>query len=114
MASKQARAHEFSQKEREKIKKRDCNRCIFCTLGYHMENATWLGQNIQNIMHYIPRSKGGLGIEQNGALGCQYHHDMMDNGNKGLREEMLGILKGYLMGHYPEWKEEDLIYNKWR
>lgn len=110
---KSTRAREFSPKTREAIKQRDHNECIFCGLGYHMEDATWFGQNIPNIMHYIPRSQGGLGIEQNGVLGCQYHHDMMDNGNKGLRKEMLLILKGYLTGKYPGWKEEDLIYKKY-
>lgn len=110
---KRTRQLEFSTKTRERIKQRDNHRCIFCNLGYHMESTTSLGYGIQSIMHYIPRSKGGLGIEQNGALGCQYHHELLDNGNKGLREEMLGIFKGYLMGFYPDWNEEDLIYKKY-
>lgn len=111
---KRTRQLEFSPQTRKIIRQRDRNECVFCELRYHMEDATWLGCSTQNIMHYIPRSQGGLGIEQNGVLGCQYHHDMMDNGNKGLRKEMLGILRGYLMGNYPGWNEEDLVYNKWR
>ncbi len=113
MASKQARAHEFSQKERDKIIKRDKGQCIFCRAGYRMEGTEY-GYMLKSIMHYIPRSKGGLGIEQNGAIGCQYHHELMDNGNKGCREEMLEMFKAYLSGYYSFWKEEDLIYNKWR
>ena len=64
-------------------------------------------------MHYIPRSDNGLGIPENGALGCQYHHTMMDNGNEGRREEMLGIFKEYLMNEYKDWNEDDLRYSKW-
>ncbi|MGN1188251.1 MAG: HNH endonuclease [Lachnospiraceae bacterium] len=111
--SKQARAHEFTKAAREKIYTRDCHRCIFCSQGYAMEGATWFSSSILSVMHYIPRSRGGLGIPENGALGCQYHHEMMDNGNKGNRQEMLKIFSAYLQAHYPEWSEEKLIYKKW-
>ena len=87
--SKQARAREFNAASRQIIKERDLYQCIFCRMEYHMEDVTWYGQQLQSIMHYIPRSRGGLGIPQNGALGCQSHHEMLDNGNKGRREEML-------------------------
>lgn len=69
--------------------------------------------SVLSVMHYIPRSRGGLGIEENGALGCHYHHTMLDNGNTGRREEMLGLFKEYLMQQYEDWKEEDLVYDKW-
>lgn len=111
--SKQAKAREFSPKVRQEIVYRDCNTCLFCRKGYHMEGATWLALDIKSIMHYIPRAKGGLGIPQNGAVGCQHHHEMMDNGNHGRRQEMLGIFREHLKTHYPDWKEEELIYSKW-
>ena len=79
-----------------------------------MESTTSFGYQLDGIMHYIPRSQGGLGIAENGALGCHYHHQLMDNGNKGLRDEMLSYMKEYLEMHYPNWNEEDLIYNKWK
>lgn len=56
----------------------------------------------------------GHGIPQNGALGCQSHHEMLDNGNKGRRAEMLQIFKSYLQDHYPDWSEDALTYNKWK
>ena len=112
--SKQSRAREFSPMERQKIELRDRGKCIFCEMGYRAKEGTWLGLEIKSIMHYIPRSKNGLGIEQNGAVGCQYHHEMMDNGNKGNREEMLEIFREYLKSKYPDWNEKDLIYDKWR
>ncbi|MBR5377174.1 MAG: hypothetical protein IK139_07830 [Lachnospiraceae bacterium] len=105
---------QFSQKEREKIYNRDNHLCIFCRIGYHMESTTKMGYQLDGIMHYIPRSQGGLGIEQNGALGCHYHHQLMDNGNKGLRKEMREFMAGYLEGMYPGWNEKELVYNKWR
>ena len=112
-ASAQAKAREFSSKAREEIYIRDRGMCIFCRIGYHMDKATWLGKEIKSVMHYIPRSKNGLGIAQNGALGCQYHHEMMDNGHEGHREEMLGIFREYLKEQYPGWNEEELVYSKW-
>lgn len=110
---KQTKAHEFGAKVREEIYYRDCASCIFCRIGYHMEGATWLAKEIKSIMHYIPRSQGGLGAARNGAVGCQHHHEMMDNGNCGRREEMRGIFREYLKKHYPDWDEKELVYNKW-
>ena len=107
--SKQAKAREFPPKVREEIKKRDGG-CIFCKMGYHM--AAEAGY-LHSIMHYIPRSKNGLGIPENGAVGCQYHHTLLDNGNLGLREEMLEIFREYLQAYYPDWNEKELTYSKW-
>lgn len=61
-----------------------------------------------------PDQKNGMGIAKNGALGCQCHHEMLDNGNKGRRAEMLEIFKDYLQRQYPDnWSEDELIYSKW-
>lgn len=111
--SKQARAREFSPKARKEIIRRDNGECIFCQKGYRMEGAGWMEKEVKGIMHYIPRAKNGLGIPENGAVGCQYHHNMMDNGRQGRRGEMLGILREYLKGFYPDWDEEKLTYSKW-
>lgn len=113
MASKQTRAKEFSAKTRAAIKARDgC--CIFCKMNYHTEKVTSLDRQMTSIMHYIPRSKGGLGIEQNGALGCMRHHTMLDNGYEGRREEMLELFAEYLRLQYTDWNEDELVYKKWR
>lgn len=107
--SKQARARDFTAKARNEIYQRD-KTCIFCRIGYHMSPEAGC---IFSVMHYIPKAQNGLGIAKNGAVGCQYHHSLMDNGNEGLREEMLDILKEYLKSHYPDWDEKDLVYSKW-
>lgn len=113
-STRAAKAREFSHVAREEIFRRDLGQCIFCKKQYHMEDATWLGKEIFSIMHYIPRSKNGLGIAENGALGCQYHHEMLDNGNKGRRNEMLQIFREHLQSRYPNWNEDMLTYSKWR
>ena len=78
-----------------------------------MEGATWQDLQIDGIMHYIPRSRNGLGIKENGAIGCKWHHRMLDNGSSGRREEMLTIFRRYLQSHYKDWDESKLTYNKW-
>ena len=112
--SKQSKAREFSPEARMEIERRDRWKCIFCQMGYRKAKDEWFASQIMEIMHYIPRSRNGLGIPQNGAVGCQYHHHMMDNGNQGNREEMLDMFKEYLQNKYPNWNEKDLIYDKWR
>ena len=103
---KQTRKHDFTPSMRRHIEERD--------MGYHMPENDYFGTHMFSIMHYIPRSQGGLGIEQNAAVGCIYHHNLMDNGNKGLRPEMMKIMKEYLERIYPEWNEEKLTYSKWK
>lgn len=103
---------QFDKATSEKIFARDHGECIFCQMGYHMEG--WTPQaGGYDIMHFIPKSHQGMGIEQNGVLGCRYHHHMMDNGNKGLRKEMLKLLESYLRSIYPDWNRNMLIYDKW-
>lgn len=111
---KKTRQQQFNKATKEKIWQRQYGQCLFCSMSFHMEAADDFGYIIFDVMHYINKSQGGLGIEQNGVLGCRYHHSLLDNGNKGLREEMLGIMREHLIQHYPDWNEEDLYYNKWR
>ena len=105
---------EFSTKECVAIKERDNYQCIFCQVGYKMPPAAVLEMDITDIMHYIPRSSMGLGIRQNGAVGCRYHHHMMDNGSSGDRKEMLGMFRAYLDVFYPDFADRDRKYDKWR
>ena len=109
LKSQLSRACEFSEAERNAIWKRDKG-CLFCSLDY--EPSPYAG-TYMGYAHYIPRSDKGLGIRENGVLLCQFHHDLMDNGNKGKRQEMLDIIKKYLQANYPDWSEEKLRYNKW-
>lgn len=111
--SKRSRACEFSTSARIKIHNRQRNGCLFCLMNYEMEKAEPYELSIHEIMHVVPRSHGGLGIEQNGVLGCKYHHMMMDNGSSGKREEMLEICREYLKRCYPDYDFSRVIYTKY-
>lgn len=65
------------------------------------------------IMHIVNRSQGGLGVEQNGVIGCLYHHMMYDNDNKGRGKEMDEIIEKYMKKMYPGWDKKYLIYCKY-
>lgn len=111
--TKHTKQLQFSSKTKKAIYQRDGDQCIFCRMHFHMEGTSNLAYELKDCMHYINKSQGGLGIEQNGVTGCRYHHSLLDNGNKGLRDQMLKIMQNYLEGIYPGWKKEDLYYNKW-
>lgn len=96
---KRTRACAISKKTKEIVYERDRKCCIFC-------GAPGLPE-----AHYIPRSQGGLGIEQNIVTVCRPCHDLMDNSI--LRRKMLEVAAEHLKGFYPDWTETDLIYDKW-
>lgn len=65
MKSRRSEATSFSKETATAIVQRDRYQCLFCRLGkYGKSECNW----IRDIMHYVNRSAGGLGIEQNGVL----------------------------------------------
>lgn len=103
MKSKRARACDISAKVKREVWERDNHRCIICGSPQAMPNA-----------HYIPRSRGGLGIPENIVTlctmgGCHYKYDF---GGLEERERIGDQIKNYLKSIYPDWNEEDLIYRK--
>lgn len=96
--SKRTKATDISIKVRQRVQERDLW-CIFCGNSYGLQVA-----------HYIPRSSGGLGIEENLALACFRCHHLLDQSIK--RKEMLARFESYLRHHYPNWEEVELIYRK--
>ena len=98
MKSKRTLKTEISKNVRQKVKLRD-QWCIFC------------GRSGTDTMHYVPRSSGGLGIEQNLALGCRTCHMMLDQSIH--RKEMLEHFEKHLQKHYGEFDRKDLIYKKY-
>lgn len=95
--SKRTKALEIPQKVKEKVLSRDgC--CIWCgRVG--LPNA-----------HYIARSQGGLGIEENILTLCPECHRQYDQSPR--RQEMRNFFKWYLSNIYPDWDETKLIYKK--
>lgn len=103
MKSKRAKACEFSAKVRKIIKERDGHCCINCGSGMML-----------SIAHKIPRSKGGLGIEENGALLCANCHFIADQGANATERAMVNErLSDYLQGLYPEVTDQDRVYSKY-
>lgn len=96
---KRTKALDIPEKVKDRVWERDGGRCILCGSSCAMPNA-----------HYIARSQGGLGIEENIVTLCLDCHNLYDNSTyrKQLREE----IRDYLTERYPKWDEEKLKYKK--
>lgn len=107
MKSKRAKACDIPQKVKFEVFLRDNGRCVICG-------------NSQNVMpnaHFIPRSKGGLGIVENIVTLCtnlteNKCHYKFDNGTKQEQEEYGAKIEKYLKSKHPNWNKENLIYKK--
>lgn len=86
----------FSPEVKRRIYERDGGLCILC------------GRPGDPVAHYIARSQGGLGVEENGLTLCPSCHRDYDNTPR--REELRERLRAYLQSKYPEWDENQLYY----
>jgi hypothetical protein len=112
MGNKRSQATDIPMSVKKKVMERDKRCCIICGRAVDvMPNS-----------HYIPRARGGLGIEENigtmctmsdiyGGMGC---HDKYHLGSKEEQDYIKARFKEYLKRHYKNWNEEDLVYNKWK
>lgn len=101
MKSKRSKACEIPNEVRQRVLERDDYKCIIC------------GKSGFPNAHYIRRSQGGLGIEQNVVTLCRICHSAYDDGF--CRDSFGKIIHDYLEAkYYPNWNEKDLIYDKWR
>jgi 5-methylcytosine-specific restriction endonuclease McrA len=97
---RQTKACDISAEVKEAVYERDDGLCIICN-GVGAPNA-----------HYIPRSAGGLGIEQNIVTlchGCHYQFDQTI-----ARSWLKRVIADYLKSCYPGWNEADLYYKKYQ
>ncbi len=107
MKTKRSKATDISMSVKKKVWERDNGCCVICGNSYNvMPNA-----------HYIPRSKGGLGIEENIFTACTRLtkndcHYRFDNGTKEEKRKLKEIVKTYFQNIYPDWDEEKLYYKK--
>lgn len=99
--SKRAKACDISQKVKDIVWNRDGERCIICGNHQAMPNS-----------HFIRRSQGGLGIEENIVTMCLMCHRMYDQGID--RRAIEAYTERYLKSKYPDWNREKLVYKKWR
>lgn len=97
--SKRSKACDISAKTKQKVWKRDKQKCVICGSHNAMPNA-----------HYISRAKGGLGIEQNIVTLCMDCHYAMDMTSE--RQLYLKKIGEYLKVKYPNFKDAERIYRK--
>ena len=68
----------------------------------------WCGRPYVEVHHYIERSRGGLGIEQNLVCLCKRCHTKIHKGDTDLQN----FVREYLSEHYEGWDERTLIARK--
>ena len=89
--------------ERDSIDGHPC--CIWCGKPAPTTNPLAFSN-----AHYIPRSQGGLGIEENTLTldwECHLRYDQSE-----YHSEMKAFFAEYLQGKHPDWSEEKLVYKK--
>lgn len=99
MKTKRSKACDIPHRVKECVWERDGGRCIICGNQNAMPNS-----------HYIRRSQGGLGVEQNVVTMCQYCHASYDQGRG--REAIKSYTEAYLRSIYPDWNPGELVYKK--
>ena len=92
---------EISPKVRKRVMERDSvdgwTVCQYCGSPYNIE-----------VHHYVERSRGGMGIEQNLICLCTRCHNRLHSGETEIRN----FCGEYLHEKYPTYTERDLIYRK--
>lgn len=101
LKSKRSKACDIPKRVKDAVWERDGHCCIVCGNPAAMPNA-----------HYIPRSQGGLGIEQNIATLCIVCHYAFDQTIS--RDWYKQQVREYLQSKYLDWQEDDLIYKKYQ
>jgi hypothetical protein len=95
--ARRTKALEIPPKVKQKVLERD-------------EACIWCGRPGLPNAHFIARSQGGLGIEENILTLCPDHHRQYDQTDK--RAKMREYFKNYLQSKYPDWDETKLYYKK--
>ena len=98
MKSRRIIACEIPPRVKEAVYERDGGACVWCA------------KRGDPCAHYIPRSDGGLGVEENILTLCWDCHLRFDQSTE--REKMREFFKRYLKSKYPNWNEKKLIYKK--
>lgn len=107
--TKRAKALDIPQSVKKRVWERDEGRCVVC--GSRV--------NVMPNAHFIPRSQGGLGIEQNIVTLCTEMsenkcHRRFDFGGAEERAAIGAIIEDYLKEKYPGWSKKELVYRKWQ
>lgn len=100
---KQTKAARIPRAVKDAVHERDGGQCLICESPHGLPEA-----------HFIRRSRGGLGVEENILTLCRKCHGEYDSRRQDESDEWYCFFKAYLMHHYPGWDEKNLIYDKWR
>ena len=100
VSSRRAKAMQISSTVKLIVTRRDGGLCVYCGRPGNPE------------AHFIPRSKGGLGVPQNILTLCRECHDLYDFGPQKKRDGMREYFRDYLSSMYDDWSEDKLIYHK--
>lgn len=98
MKSARTKATEIPRWVKEIVNERDGGICVICQTEIGLPEA-----------HYIRRSQGGMGIPKNVFCAGRECHRRFDEGDISAR----AIVREHFMKHYPDWSENDLIYQRW-
>jgi 5-methylcytosine-specific restriction endonuclease McrA len=98
---RRTKALQIPSKVKNTVYDRDGGRCVLCGRFAKPEWAC---------AHYIARSHGGLGVEQNILTLCPPCHVRYDQSIE--RKAIRSILREYLERCYDDWSEDKLIYRK--
>lgn len=79
--------------------------CVLCGFPAPVNNRLAFSN-----AHYISRSQGGLGIEENILTLCPHCHYRYDQTTE--RAALKTYFRRYLKSHYPDWDESKLYYRK--
>lgn len=86
---------------RERVYERDsydgCPCCVWCGRPKYVE-----------VHHFIERSRGGRGIEENLVCLCKRCHTKVHQGDTDIQN----LIREYLAEHYEGWDEQSLIARK--
>ena len=100
MKSQRSKDTDIPQRVKARVWERDRHQCIIC----HRTHTAFPNA------HYIPRSSGGLGIEENIVTLCHQCHREYDQSIE--RELYKTRIRQYLKRKYPNWDENKLYYKK--
>lgn len=100
---KQTKEKEIPKKVKIAVWNRDKHKCIFCEKEVDVFYAN---------AHFIPRSAGGLGIEENIFTACENCHREQDNGKDTKLYDKKA--ENHLKSIYGvNWDKSKLVYKKY-
>lgn len=99
--TKRAKATDIPKSVKEIVWDRDGHACVICGTKNAMPNG-----------HIISRAQSGKGIEQNIVTLCMNCHRRYDQTTD--RKNIKRFLIEYIKGFYPDWNEQDVVYDKWK